>query len=45
MRRNVAVLYIIYLDRVIFEQSPEGCGKHAMQIFGERVFQGERIAS
>ena len=39
MRRNVAVLYIIYLDRVIFEQSPEGCGKHAMHIFGERAFE------
>ena len=39
MRRSVAVLYIIYLIRVIFEQSPEGCGKHAMHIFGERAFE------
>ena len=39
VRRSIAILYIIYLVRVIFEQSPEGGGKHAMQIFGERAFE------
>ena len=39
MRRSVALLYITFLVRVIFEQRPEGGGKHAIQIFGERAFE------
>lgn len=39
VRRSVAVLYIIYLFRVIFEQRPEGGGKHAILIFRERAFE------
>lgn len=39
VRRSVAILYVIYLVRVIFEQRPEGGGKHAIRIFGERAFE------